>query len=241
MISENRSDPSPRLVRLAALAYLAIFACGLFAEFGVRQRLLVPGDAGATAAAIAAAEPLFRGAVAAELVMLLCDVFLAAVLYALLRPVHRTLAALAAFLRVAHAAVVGAGLLQLFLVLKLAVAAGSLADLAPAARHAQVLLHLEAHGFGYVVGLVFFGLHCLVLGGLLRRGRLVPGVLGVLLMIAGLGYLVDGFANALLADYAAHAAVFQTIVFAPAFVGELAFCLWLLFRGVRRPAGTAAA
>lgn len=226
MTRPDRDLPSPRLIRLAGAAYLVIFLCGIFAEFGVRQRLLVPGDADATAAAIAGAEALFRRAMAADLVMLLCDVFLAAVLYVLFRPVHRTLAALAGFLRVAHAAVVGAALLQLFLALRLA--AGAVPD------PAQALLHLEAHAYGYVVGLVFFGLNCLTVGALILRSDLVPRVLGVLLLIAGAGYLVDGFANTLLTDYAAHAAVFQTVVFVPAFVGELAFCLWLLVRGVRR-------
>jgi len=228
-MAANRSAfPSPALIRLAGAAYLAIFVCGIFAEFGVRQRLIVPGDAAATAAAVSAAETLFRRAMAAELVMLLADVFLAAVIYVLLRPVHRTLAALAGALRLVHAAVVAAGLLQLFLALKLAGAADPVVS-------GQALTHLETHAFGYAAGLVFFGLHCLVLGGLILRSALVPRILGGLLVLAGAGYLIDGFANTLLTDYAARAELFQTIVFVPAFVGELAFCLWLLVKGAREP------
>jgi len=51
-------------------------------------------------------------------------------------------------------------------------------------------------------------------------------------MFAAFGYLVDGFGRTLLASYVDYEAVFSIVVFAPAFLGELSFALWLVVRGV---------
>ena len=70
------------------------------------------GDAAATAGNIAESELLFRSGLASEFVMLACDVLVAAALYIIFEPVNRSLSLLAAFLRLAHAAVVGGNLLN---------------------------------------------------------------------------------------------------------------------------------
>jgi hypothetical protein len=95
---------------------------------------------------------------------------------------------------------------------------------------ALVLVYLQAHGYGYVIGLVFFGFQCLVLGYLVLTSRMTPRLLGVLLLCAGVGYLIDGFGRTLLPQYAHYDATFAVIVFAPAFIGELSFGLWLLVK-----------
>ena len=95
--------------------------------------------------------------------------------------------------------------------------------------HALVLLFLNAHSYGYLIGLVFFGLHCFVLGYLVFKSGYFPGILGVLLIFASLGYLIDSFANFLLPNYDA---TISLVVLAPAFIAELSLCLWLLFKGV---------
>jgi hypothetical protein len=107
------------------------------------------------------------------------------------------------------------------------------ADSTPGRRDARAfrgrqLLYFDAHAFGYAVGLVFFGVQCLVIGHLGYRSLLMPKVLAVLLGLAGAGYLVDGFGRALLQNYEQYEDVFALLVFAPAFIGELSFALWLL-------------
>lgn len=222
-------EPTPAsTARLAGLAYLVIFITGIFAEFAVRSRLIVTGDAAATAANILAAERLYRASLASEFLMLVADVLLVGLLYALFKGVSRNLALLAACFRLVHAAIVGANLLNSYKPLLLLKGAAPAPELA--------LRALEAQAFGYTIGLVFFGVHCLLLGALVWRAGFLPRVLGALLVVAGLGYLVDGFAQTLLANYADYEGVFEATVFGPAFVGELAFCLWLLIRGVRVPA-----
>jgi hypothetical protein len=97
---------------------------------------------------------------------------------------------------------------------------------------ALVGLLLDVHAYGYAVGLVFFGFHCGILGYLVYKAEFLPRVLGAMLAVAGAGYLFDGFARTLLAGYADFEPVLALVVFIPAFVGELSFCLWLLIKGV---------
>ncbi len=224
---------SPRAyARVAGLGYLIIIASGIFAEFFVRSGLIVPGDAAATAGNIIDSESLFRAGLAAEFVMLTADVLLALALYVIFREVSRSLALLAAFFRLVHAAIVGVNLLNTYVPLLLLGGSEYLGAFATDQLQALALLFLDAHSYGYVIGLVFFAFHCLVLGFLVLRSRLVPRVLGALLLAAGAGYLIDGLARTLLSNYAAYESVFAAVVFAPAFIGELAFALWLLVKGV---------
>jgi len=241
------ADPSPRLyARVAGMGYLVIIVTGIFAEFFVRSSLIVPGDAAATAGNIAASEILFRTGMAGEFLMLISDVLVAVALYVVFRGFNRNLALLAAFFRLAHAAIVGVNLLNTYVPLLLLANGGYLAAFQPAQLNALVLLALEAHSFGYLIGLVFFGVHCVILGYLASRSAYVPRVLGVLLMVAGAGYLIDSFSRTLLPTYDDHANLFLGVVFLPAFVGEVSFCLWLLLKGVKlevrgpRVAGAAA-
>jgi hypothetical protein len=227
------ADRSPESwARGAGLGYLIIIVTGIFAEFFVRSGLIVPGDATATAGNIAASQVLFRTGIAGEFLMLTSDVLVAVALYVVFKGVSKNLALLAAFFRLAHAAIVGVNLLNTYVPLLLLGNAGYLTAFPPDQLNALLLLALEAHSFGYLIGLVFFGVHCLILGYLVFTSRYVPRALGVLLMIAGAGYLIDSFSRTLLPSYDEVANLFLGVVFVPAFIGEVSFCLWLLLKGV---------
>src|SRR5258708_35492419 len=88
---------SPRFkARIAGGFYLLIFVAAPFAEFFVRGRLLVYGDAAATATNILAHQSLFRLGFVAELVTIVCDTIVALIFYDLFKPVGRSLSLLAA-------------------------------------------------------------------------------------------------------------------------------------------------
>ena len=225
-----------RYARAAGVGYLVIIATGIFAEFFVRASLVVSGDPGTTAANIQASELLFRSGLASEFVMLLADVFVAGALYVVFRPVDRGLAVLAASFRLVHAGVLGANLMNMYLPLLLLGGAGGAAPGMEASQaQGLALVLLEGHAFGYAIGLVFFAGHCALLGTLVLKSRYAPRILGVLLVVAAVGYLTDSLARALLLDYGAHQALLTTVVFLPAFVAELSFALWLVVRGVDLP------
>jgi hypothetical protein len=223
---------SPRsTARVVGWLYLAIVVCAGFAEGYVRSTLLVPGDAAQTASNILAHQGLFRLSLAADLVAFLADAAVAVLLYALLRPVSRSISLLAAAFRlVAHPAIGSLNLLNQLVALVVLGDAASRGAFEPQQLEAFALLAMEAHGYGYLIAGAFFGVHCLLLGWLLFRSALVPLVLGVLLVAAGAGYLAETFTIFLAPAYAAFG---SALVVVTAGVGEVALCLYLIVRGVR--------
>lgn len=226
-------DGLRKTARAAGLLYLVIIIAGIFAQFIVRQSLVVPGDATATANNILASEALFRAGIGADLVMVMADVAIGVLFYVLLRHVNHTLALLAAFFRLGQAAVLGVNLLNLVIVLELLGGGASLAAFAPDQLHALALPFLNAHSTGYALGLVFFGLSIFILGILLYKSPRFPGVLGAALMIASLAYLVDGFGRVSLVNYAAIQPLMDSVVLSIAFLAEAALAVYLLVKGAR--------
>ena len=216
------------LGRLGGLLYLVIITCGLFTEFVVRGGMVVPGDAGATAANIVANPELYRVGFVSDLVMILADLSLAVVLYVLLRPVNQALALAAAFTRLAMDATLAVNLLNHFQALILLSGADYLGAFSAAQLHAMVGVSLEAHSVGYSIGLVFFAFHCLVLAYLLKRSAYFPSVFGVLFALSFVSYLTDSMAKFLVPGY--DTADFAFIML-PALITEVSFCLWLLIKG----------
>lgn len=219
--------------RIAGLLYLTIIICGIFAEFFVRQSLKVAGDATATASNIMTSESLFRLGIAADLVMIMSDVALALIFYVLLKKVNQSLSLLAAFFRLGQATILGLNLLNLFAVIQLLSGDGFLSTFEAGELHSLAYLFFNAHGTGYSIAMVFFGFSILVLGYLIFKSGYIPKALGAMLIFASLGYLVDSFAKFLMPNYASYEGLFTMVVFVPAFISELALCLWLLIKGLK--------
>jgi hypothetical protein len=227
---ERTAWTSPHVyARICGVLYLYIFVAGSFAEMFVRSRLVVPTDAAATARNITANESLFRLGFSGELLHLALDVAVAVLLFALLRPVGRHLALLAAFARVACDLVLAVASLGHFAALRLLSGADVLAAFSAEQLHALALLAMRLHGDGYAISLVFFGFACLALGVLVVRSTFLPRLLGALLLVAGACYLVNSFAYFLSPRLAA--TLFPAIL-VPAFVAELSLTLWLIVKGV---------
>ncbi len=221
---------SPQLyARLAGVLYLINIACGVFGEIFVRSHLVVAGDALATAHNIMSSEFLFRCGVAGDLIMHITDVPMAVIFYVLLKPVSKDLSLLAALFGMLQTAVLVANKLNLVTVLLLLGGSNYLTAFAPNQLQALASLSLSLHEYGFGIGLVFFGVSCLVTGYLLFRSQYFPKALGVLQAMAGVSYLINSFAQLLSPALAAK--MFPAIVL-PAFIGELATCLWLIVKGL---------
>ena len=215
--------------RICGVLYLYIIVAGIFAELFVRSRLVVPADAAATARNIVANESLFRVGFSGEFMHLAFDVAVAMILYALLRPVDRNIALLAAFMRLACDIILAVTGLSQFVALQLLGGADYLQTFQPDQLHALALLAMKLHGDGYAVSLVFFGFACFSLGYLIFRSSYLPRAIGALLVIAGACYLISSFAHFL--DPAFAATMFPAI-FVPVFIAELSLTLWLIVKGV---------
>jgi hypothetical protein len=205
----------------------------------VRSSLVVPGDAAATADNIRTQETLFRWGMAGEATIVLVEIVLAAVLYALLRPVSRTMSLAAALARVAEAVVMAAGCLVASVFTLLVVSEpGYLAAFDADQRDALALFFQEANDDIVLVWGFFFALSLVLTGWLVHRSGFLPRLVGILLALAGVGYFVQSFGTFLapgLTD------TWALIVLVLAIPGELVFALWLLIKGIDEDKWSAAA
>lgn len=218
-----------RMARIAGVLYLVIAVVAIFAHFVIPEQFIVPGDAAATAANIAANEGAFRlGAVGSELIILLSEIFLSVLLYELLKPVNKTLSLVAAVSRLAMTTIHGLNLLNYFFVLQLVNGAGSLTAFGPEQLNALTTLFLDAHSIGFTIGVAFLVPHVLILGYLIVKSGYFPKVLGYLFIAAGIGYLIDTIGLLLAPGYTTTPALIAIIIA----VAEIAFPLWLLVKGV---------
>jgi len=215
--------------RIGGALYLIIIVIGLFGEAFVRDKLIVSGDATATAKNIMASESLWRFHIAAEVFLLICAIVLLMILFVLLRPVSRELTLLAAFFNLVSIGLEAATTMYLIVALFPMGSSAYLKVFAPEQLYAMASLSLKSHGYGFGVSLIFFGCFCVVIGRVIFRSGFLPKALGVLMQIAGLCYLTDSFALILAPAFANR--LFPTILL-PAFVGEASLCLWLLVKGV---------
>jgi hypothetical protein len=217
------------IARITAVLYLVIAVAAGIAHGYVPASLLVAGDAAATAHNIAASGELLRmGGIGSELLVLLSEIVVTVLLYSLLKPVNQTLSLLAAVARLAMTIIHGLNLLNYFFVLQLLGGAGYLAVFRPDQLQALALLFLNAHHYGFAIGIAFFTVHVFVLGYLIFKSGFFPKILGVLFIVAATGYLIDSFGQLLLANYGATPA----FIALPIVLAEIAFPLWLLIKGV---------
>jgi hypothetical protein len=227
-MTEQIREGSPRFkARMAGVFYLLNGGTGF--AYSVRGRLVVPGDAAATAANILAHERLFRMAMAADLVGVAAYGLVAALLFGLFRPVSRTLSLVAAFLGLVGCAIqAGACVFDL----------GALSVLNDTQSYgafkldetqAMVELLMRLHGHGFNVAIVFFGFYCVLIGFLIFRSMFMPRIIGVLMALGGAAYVGSALAGFLSLPVPM---ALSRLVPVLGGLGELSLMLWLLVVGV---------
>lgn len=216
------------LARTAGYLYLVLLMFGPVSMVYVPSRLVVAGDATATAGNVLGSELLFRASLVGDAVVFLTEIALAAVLYLLFEPVSRPIALIAAFSRLAMATIQAGNLLLLLAALMLLDSPGYLTDVFEMDQlQASALLLMNAHAEGGYVWGAFFGMHCGALAVLLFRSGYFPRALGVLMAIAAFGYLTNSLGNFVLPEYRM---AFGAIAGAGVLLGEFPLMFWLLFR-----------
>ncbi len=224
-------DESQRkAARVAGFTGLFTLPFVVFPNFAIHDRLIVAGDAVATARNIMAHERLFRIAIACDLIYCAGVVVLLAALYAILEPVNRSLALLAAFWRLIYALMWVRMTLNLFDALRLVRGAEYLRVFEADRLQALARVYLSARFDEYYVGLLFWGLAATVCGYLWFRSNYIPRAL------AAFGVISSGWCAA---------CTFVFIIFpdfdkvvnlwwfdSPITLFEVATSLWLLFKGL---------
>jgi hypothetical protein len=197
-----------------------------YAEFSIYPKLIITGDTEQTAHNIVAHADLFLVAILCYLLSFIGDVVIAWSLYVLLAPVNRSLSLLMAWFQLVYAAIALAGIVNLVAVYQLLTNPDYLTAFGSGPLRAQVLLSLHSFRYTWQMALVLFGIHLVLLGYLIFRSGYIPRILGILLIINGLGWMLDSLGPYLLPN----ANLGFTFI---TFFGEIFLMLWLLIRGWR--------
>jgi len=222
-MTSGKHDSINRTARLAGGLYLASMPFAVFGFFYVPSALLVPGDAATTSRNIMGSELLFRSGTVSWLVCHVIFIFVVLVLYRLLKTVNNDHAVLMVVLNLLSVPIVFLNEVNHLATLQLLRTANDGTDIVSQVD-AQVMLFLDMRQSGILVAQVFYGLWLLPLGVLVFRSGFLPRLLGVLLLIAAAGYLVDSGTQLLSPGFATISQF--------TFVGELLFPLWLVIKGV---------
>jgi hypothetical protein len=195
------------LALIAGSSYLVIFFAAIFANFFVLES--IQNDPLAT---VRDHHMMVRFGIMAFLITVVFDVVVAWALQELYK--EHELSGLSTLFRMMHAAIMGVAVFSLVVSLS----SGS---------EQEILRQADIFNIIWLIGLFFFGIHLIVLAGILGRPRLIS----LFLILAGIMYMVDTGAHFLLPEYDRYASIFLAMVAIPSIGGEMALSVWLLIKG----------
>ena len=223
--------PLKKAARIAGAIYLSMVITGPFSLIYVPSKLIVRGNAAATADNILAHETMFRLSILADLVGQVIFICLAIALYRLLGGVNKIWAALMVAFVLVSAAVGFVNTLNDIAALLLFRGADFLTIFDKPQRDALGMLFVRLHSQGILIDEMFWGLWLFPFGLLVYRSGFLPRFIGVWLMINCFGYVVLSVTALFFPAY--YETAFKMAQ--PVLFGELAIMLWLLIKGAKVP------
>ena len=221
--------PTNNTARVAGVLYVLMGVTAPFTLIYIPRKLIVPGNASATASNILASEMLFRIGIVAALISSVAFVFLVMTLYRLLSGVSKTHASVMVMLVLVSVAIGFVNEVNNIAALIVFRGADFLSAFGKPQLDALGMLFLRLRGQGLVVNEIFWGLWLFPFGMLVMRSGFLPRILGVLLIVNGFAYLAASLTSLVLPAYAGVVNRFALI----AETGELWIMLWLLIKGAR--------
>jgi len=219
------NDISPRQAALTAgFGLLLMVLLAPYAYFSVIQNLIVQGDAHTTVSNISNSLGSFRISIVFLIFVAILDMVVAWGFYVLLKPVNKSLSLLTAWIRILYAAMYVMAIANLYNILPL-LSDGVYTDLLETdALHAQVMLLLDSFNNEWSAILGIFGIHLFLLGFIVFKSN--QKILGILVLLAGLGYFVDSFGKIISVEYNLTFGLYT-------FVGEILLIFWLFWIGFK--------
>jgi hypothetical protein len=236
---EEKINSIKKNARIAGFWYLLMALTGPIGLLYVPTKIIVSGDATATANNILASELLFRTGIVSNILCQTAFIFLVLALHRLLKSVDQQLAAQMVALVLVAVPIAFLNMLNPLAALLLLSGADFLSVFEPHQLHALAMVFVNLEEYGTMIAQIFWGLWLLPFGLLVFKSGIFPKVLGVFLIAACFGYLADSFTFLLFPHYADMVSSFAAV---PEAVGELSMVLWLLIVGAReqKPAFAAA-
>jgi len=209
---------------IAGISLLLMAIIAPIANFSILQGLIDPSDVAKTVSNIRENIGIFRIGIVLFLIVALLDILVAWALYIFLSQQNKSLSLLTAWLRVVYASILCVVIINLINVLQLLNGADYLSVFSESQLQTQIMLSLNIFNKGWEFGLIVFGFHLLLLGYLILKAGYMRKLLGILILLAALGYIIDGFGKLLFSNYSISISMFT-------FIGEVILIFWLLIVG----------
>jgi len=223
MIDKKNMESPNKLARMTGVLYFLVILTGVSSAILV-QNFLVPGDIAATVNRIMAHESIFRLGFVISLTRYAILILLVLALYKLLRSVDKDLALVMVAFALVGISIGMVSLLFQFAAPLMLNSSGYSTLFTTDQWHAQVQFFIDMQVWGDRASQIL-SVWLLPLGFLIYRSGFLPKIFGILMAIAGLGYLADFLIFFLLPNL-------DLQIAGIAFLGELPFPFWLLIKGV---------
>lgn len=225
----NKAISLKRTARLSGLLYLLLIITGVYGIFYVSTQVIVLGDTVTTAQNILSNEFLFRTGIINDIISNTIFVFLVLTLYHLFKQVNKHHAILMVVLVIVQIPVVF--IMEAFNITSLMLFKGEiLKTFELSQRQDLAMLFLRINNYGTLTLEMFWGLWLIPFGLLAYNSRFIPRIFGILLIIAGIAYMIDSSVALIFPSYRVF--VNQPILLLVA-IGEVSITLWLLIKGVK--------
>ena len=222
-------NSTKKTARIAGLLYLILGIIGAYGIMYVPSKIMVRGDAAATSNNILANEFLFRTGIVSQLISSVIFIFLVLVLYRLFKQVNEHQAKLMVAMVIVQIPI--AFLIEAFNITSLMILKNEvLKTFELNQKQDMAMLFLKIHGYGIVTLEIFWGLWLIPFGQLVYKSGFIPRILGVLLIMAGIAYIMVSFIFLLLPGYKTFVNQYAFVFFS---AGEISTILWLLIKGIK--------
>jgi hypothetical protein len=224
------ADPTPpetlrRYARAAGIAILLSVVCGALGESYIPGRIIVSGDAAATAANIVNQPTLFRLGFATYLVEGLSDISLCVFFYVLLKPVNKNLALLSAFFGLASMVLFATAQSTYYTASLILRDMGGMTSFSSEQRNALAYLGVRTSQTTATLFIMLYGIASMIRGYLIARSDYLPRLIGTLFMIGGAGFFLRS------ATYLLAPSLSTPLLLIPMAFAGIPLMLWLLIRG----------
>lgn len=214
------------MAKASGIAYLLIFISGFYANFAILENLVDLDNSEQTTLNIINDSIQFRHGLIAFFIMLISDVFLIWSLFKITEPTQKIVPYIASLFRGLHASFFLVALVQLNKIYTITSGKTNSSEL-----QTRVIDLFKKFDEFWTIGLLFFGIHLLSLGFLAFKSNYINRFISFLLIIAAIGYFIDGLSKLFLPSYHEYQSYFQAIVVFTGVIGELSFTIWLLVKG----------
>ena len=226
---EINSSSLKNTARFAGLLYLILIITGIYGIMYIPSQIIVPGDSVSTAKNILSNEFLFRTGALNDIISNTIFLFLVLVLYRLFKQVNENQAKLMFALVIVQIPCVF--MMEAFNITSLMILKGEiLKTFELSQRQDLAMLFLKINDYGTLPLEMFWGLWLLPFGLLVYKSEFIPRIFGILLVIAGIAYMIDSTISLLFPSYSVFVNKPTLLLVA---IGEISITLWLLIKGVK--------